>query len=177
MKAIVACALNRGIGKNNQLLFNLPEDLQHFKHITQDHILVMGRKTFESLPGVLPGRRHFVLTRDLSYTVDHPQVDVFYEFDLLLDLLLDLQENQTTPFFIIGGAQIYRQFAPYIDEAWVTHVPVSVRADAYFDVPLKDFYAIERTYYRKNTRRPQAFEIVHYVKNKALADRVSVFYK
>lgn len=176
MKAIVACSLNRGIGKDNKLLFDLPEDLQHFSRTTKGAILVMGRKTFESLPSVLPGRRHFVLTRDLSYTVDHPQVDVFYEFDLLLDLLLDLKENDT-PFYIIGGAQLYRQFAPYIDEFWVTHVPVNVKADTYLDFPLKDFYAIERTYYQKQARRPQPFEIVRYVRDKSLATQVAVFYK
>lgn len=176
MKAIVACSLNRGIGKDNKLLFDLPEDLQHFSRVTKDSIIVMGRKTFESLPHVLPGRRHFVLTRDLSYTVDHPQVDVFYEFDLLLELLLELEENET-PFYIIGGAAIYRLFTPYIDEFLVTHVPVSVRADTYLDFPLKDLYAIERTYYRKHTRRPQAFEIVRYVRDKNLASTVSVFYK
>lgn len=176
MKAIVACANNRAIGKDNQLLFRIPEDLQHFKDKTTGHVLVMGRKTFDSLPNVLPGRRHFVLTRDHSYTIDHPQVDVFYEFDELLDTLLNMKENEV-PFYIIGGGSLYKQFTPYIDEVWVTHVPVSKRGDTYFDFPLKDFFAIERHYYQKNTRRSLPFEIVQYVRHAEKNADVKVYYK
>ena len=75
LSIIVAIAENNVIGKDNKLLWHVPEDLKRFKSITSGNIIIMGRKTFESLPGVLPNRKHIIITRDENYSVDNPNVD------------------------------------------------------------------------------------------------------
>ncbi len=74
---IVAVAKNQAIGKDNQLLWHLRDDLKRFQKITTGHSIIMGRKTFESLPGMLPGRAHWVLTRDRDWAAAHPEVRCF----------------------------------------------------------------------------------------------------
>ena len=76
LSIIVAVAENNIIGGDNKLLWHIPEDLKRFKSITSGNTIVMGRKTFESLPGVLPNRKHVVITRDKNYTVDNENVEV-----------------------------------------------------------------------------------------------------
>ena len=70
LSIIVAIAANNLIGGDNKLLWHISEDLKRFKEITMDNTIIMGRKTFESLPGILPGRKHIVITRDQNYKVD-----------------------------------------------------------------------------------------------------------
>ena len=84
LSIIVAIANNNAIGKDNSLLWHIPEDLKRFKEITSNHKILMGRKTFQSLPGVLPNRHHIVLTRDKSFTVDSDSVSVIYNLEDLL---------------------------------------------------------------------------------------------
>ena len=81
LSLIVAIAENDVIGGDNKLLWHLSEDLKRFKEITMNKTIIMGRKTFESLPKVLPGRKHIVLTRDRTYTVDDEMVTVEYNLD------------------------------------------------------------------------------------------------
>lgn len=134
---IAAHGLSHEIGFNNQLLWHYPEDLKRFKLLTQGHIMVMGRKTFESLPGVLPGREHWVLTRDTTFTVNHERVKVFYSFDELLNALPE------DKIYVIGGGEIYTLFLPYADFLDLTIVKHSAKhADAFFPTYNKHFHLL-----------------------------------
>ena len=103
---IVAMDLDRGIGKNNDLMWNLPNDMKFFKESTQGQIVVMGRKNYDSIPDrfrPLPNRENVVLTRNTSFTAEGCQV--FNSLDTCLDHYKDEQERTV---FIIGGGEIYR---------------------------------------------------------------------
>ena len=85
LSIIVAIAENNIIGGDNKLLWHIPEDLKRFKAITSGHSIVMGRKTFESLPGILPNRKHIIITRDKSYSVDNPNVEVIHNLSEVIN--------------------------------------------------------------------------------------------
>ena len=103
---IVAIANDNVIGKDNKLIWHISEDLKRFKRITNNHKMIMGRKTFQSLPGVLPNREHIIITRDSNFNVDSNQVSICHD----LDSLIKKYENSEEEVFIIGGAEIYTQF-------------------------------------------------------------------
>ncbi|HCX65355.1 MAG TPA: dihydrofolate reductase, partial [Eubacteriaceae bacterium] len=90
---------------------------------------IMGRKTFESLPRILDGREHIVLTRNKDYTYDHPQVTVVYSVDELLELTRDDREYP-----VIGGSEIFRILLPYTDRIYLTRIDRNFEADVYFDM-------------------------------------------
>lgn len=125
LSIIVARAKNGAIGKDNQLLWHLPGDLKRFKTITMGHPIIMGRKTFESLPKVLPGRVHYVLTGQKDFKAPEG-VLVFHTID---DLLAALPDGEN---FIIGGAQIYKALLPHADTLYVTEVERDYVGDAFF---------------------------------------------
>jgi dihydrofolate reductase len=115
------------IGKDNKLPWHCKEDLQRFKSITMGKRIVMGRKTFESLPKMLPGRKHVVLTRNENFS--HEGVEVFHSVD---DLLAAYQED----LYIIGGAEIYNQFIDKYDVIEMSVIKGEYDGDTYFpDLP------------------------------------------
>ncbi|WP_240904773.1 dihydrofolate reductase [Sphingobacterium sp. SGR-19] len=122
---IVAAAENNAIGKNNQMLWHLPDDFKYFKQHTLDHSVVMGRKTYESIGKPLPQRRNIVLTRDLNWSADN--VDVANSLDEVLTYCRDERE-----IFIIGGAKIYQQALPLAQKVLLTRVHTTLNGDAYF---------------------------------------------
>jgi dihydrofolate reductase len=107
---IVAVDNAYGIGKNNDLLYSFPSDLKRFKALTSGHTIVMGRKTWESLPKKLPNREHVVLSRS-----DVPGADVTASS---VESVLEMAGGKTV--WVIGGAQIYRQFIPHADNLYLT---------------------------------------------------------
>jgi len=130
---IVAYALHgRAIGKDNQLLWDLPEDLKYFRKVTQGKVVIMGRKTYESIPEKfrpLPNRKTFILTRDPDYNVVHPDVKVFTDVEKCL-MVAKLASEEV---MIAGGEQIYKLLLPYADRIYATIVCGSYdEADAYF---------------------------------------------
>ena len=129
---IVAVAANRAIGKDNALLWHLPEDLKYFKQVTAGHAVIMGRKTWESLPEKfrpLPGRRNIVVTRNAAYTA--PGAELAASLEEALAQVSDDAEP-----FVIGGAELYRQALPTAQRLYITEVAVSPEADAFFpDIP------------------------------------------
>lgn len=136
---IVAVSKNNAIGKNNKLLFHIKEDLAFFKKTTLNKTMVMGRKTFESLPGVLPSRKHIVITRDKNYNVDHPQVEIRYD----LNEVLKEYNNSQKELFIIGGGEIYKQAieSGLVDKIYITKVDKVVEnADTFFPNISEDIY-------------------------------------
>jgi len=123
LKAIAAMSLNRVIGNGGKIPWHLPEDFKWFKQITMGHVLMMGRKTFQSIGRPLPGRETIVLSQTgFSYagvrTIAH-----------LNELRL---ENDSRTIFICGGAQIYQQYLPLCAELYLTLVKRTVDGDAFF---------------------------------------------
>lgn len=119
---VVARARNGVIGRDGKLPWHLPADLKRFKALTTGSVMVMGRKTFESLPGRLPGRRHIVLTRDPTWHADG--AEVARDVDHALELA------GTEPISVIGGADIFRLFLPLADRIELTEVAEDVPGDA-----------------------------------------------
>ncbi len=116
LSIIVAISENNAIGKAGDLLCYLPDDLKHFKALTMGATVVMGKKTFFSLPRrPLPNRRNIVLTRDESFQYENTEVAHSIEE---LQKMLTADEKV----FIIGGGEVYRQFMPLVDELQITHI-------------------------------------------------------
>ena len=130
LNIIVACTDKENvIGKDNKLPWNLPEDLQHFKEITMGKTIVMGRKTFESLPKVLPGRHHIVLTRNQKYKVNNPNVEVVTGN---INNIFKKMKYSEDEYFIIGGAEIYKIGIKFADKIYLTRIYEHIEGDAYF---------------------------------------------
>ncbi|WP_026886786.1 dihydrofolate reductase [Clostridium beijerinckii] len=125
---IVAIAKDNVIGKDNKLLWHISEDLKRFKKITTGKKMIMGRKTFESLPGILPNREHIVLTRDNNFNVDSDMVTIEHNFNSLLQKYLECEDE----IFVIGGAEIYKQFLPYAKKLYLTKIDEEFEGDTYF---------------------------------------------
>ncbi|NFH81236.1 dihydrofolate reductase [Clostridium botulinum] len=128
LSIIVAIAKNNVIGNDNKLIWHISEDLKRFKEITSGKTIVMGRKTFESLPGVLPNRKHIILTRDKNFKVNSEYVEIIYDFDELLSKY----KNSDTEVFIIGGGEIYKQLLPHTHKLYLTKINKDFDGDTYF---------------------------------------------
>jgi dihydrofolate reductase len=118
---VVARAQNGVIGRVGKLPWHIPADLKRFKALTMGSVMIMGRKTFESLPGLLPGRRHIVLTRDATWRAEGAEVAQG------VDEALQLAGGE--PVSIIGGAHIFREFLPLADRIELTEVLEEVEGD------------------------------------------------
>lgn len=136
LSIIVAIAENNIIGGDNKLLWHIPEDLKRFKAITSGNTIIMGRKTFESLPGVLPNRKHVIITRDENYSVDNENVEVIHS----LSEVINKYKNSSEPAFIIGGGEIYKQLIHNVDNLLLTKVFKSFDGDTIFpQIDLNEF--------------------------------------
>jgi dihydrofolate reductase len=124
---VVARATNGVIGRDGTLPWHIPADLKRFKALTMGTVMVMGRKTFDSLPGLLPGRRHVVLTRDAQWSA--PGAEVAHS----IDEALALADNQ--PLSVIGGAEIFAMFLRDADRIELTEVHGDVAGDTVMDDP------------------------------------------
>ncbi|HJV93613.1 MAG TPA: dihydrofolate reductase [Azonexus sp.] len=125
---IAAVAKNRVIGRDNQLIWNIPEDMAHFKALTQGHTVLMGRKTWESLPPrfrPLPGRRNIVISRQAGYVAAGAETAGSLEAGFAL-----LAPDEKV--FVIGGAEIYDQALPFATQMELTEVDLAPEGDAWF---------------------------------------------
>ena len=127
LSIIVAKAKNNIIGKDNSMLWKLPDDLKRFKEKTTGHTIIMGRKTFESLGGILPDRKHIILSRNPDFNIDSDCVKVVHS-------LLELQEymDDKDEHFVIGGAIIYNLLMPYCKKMYVTQLDKDFEGDTIF---------------------------------------------
>ncbi len=123
---IAAIGQNNELGKDNKLLWHLPEDLKFFKQQTMGKPIVMGKKTLDSLPRLLPGRLHLVLTH--QELEPNEQIMVFHDKDALVDYISTLDQEV----MVIGGAQIYQQMLDDADKMLLTEVAATKEADVYF---------------------------------------------
>lgn len=136
--SIIACVgKNLELGKGNDLVFHIKDDMKYFKEVTLNHVVVMGRKTFESLPSPLKDRKNVVITRS---DVKLPDGVLKYSS---IEEFLDSYKDYKDEIFIIGGASIYRQFIDLCDKLYLTEVDKSVDADVYFPEFNKKLYEKE----------------------------------
>ena len=129
--AIVAHDINRVIGGDNKLLWNIPEDLKRFKEITSNSPIIMGRKTFESIGRPLPNRINIILTRDKEF-----KTEGCFVYNDMNEIISDYSDNGEV--FIIGGGEIYKLFFPYINRLYITVVEGEYVGDTVFPVYTKD---------------------------------------
>ena len=154
---IAAVAKNRVIGRDNQLIWNIPEDMARFKVLTQGHTVLMGRKTWESLPPrfrPLPGRRNIVISRQANYSAPGAEVADSLENGLKLASTLEpaVDPMATTLIFIIGGEQIYTQAMALADRLEITEVDLEPEGDAWFP----EISAVDWKLVAKNTPPSQS---------------------
>jgi len=137
--AVVAIGKNRELGKDNKLLWHIPDDLKRFKELTKGHPIILGRKTFESIVGYLgkplPGRTNIVITRDPHWTRD--DVIVARTFESALEAAVVSPGSDII--HIGGGAQLYEQALPFIDTLHLTLVDAESDADSFFP-PYEEYF-------------------------------------
>ena len=121
---IAACSKNRVIGKDNKLIWHLPEDLKRFKDLTLGNPIVMGRKTYESIGKSLPGRLNIILTKNRDFKADNCLI-----YNNIYDMLEIYQQSNL---FVIGGGEIYNMFLPYAKKIELTLIEKSFDGDAFF---------------------------------------------
>ena len=157
---IAAVARNRAIGLNNKLLYWLPNDLRRFKTLTTGHTIIMGRRTFESLPkGALPNRRNVVLSRSADGAERFPGCDCYGSLE---EALAHCGADEQV--FIIGGASVYRQAMPLADRLCLTEIDdVPEAADAFFP-PYDDWKEASREEHGKDEKHAFCYAFVDYVK-------------
>lgn len=122
---IAAAAENNALGKDNEMVWHLPDDFKRFKQLTTGHHIIMGRKTFESFPKPLPNRTHIIITRQKDY---HPENCIVV--DSMEKAIEKAPKNEDV--FIIGGGEIYNLGLPYADKIELTKVHSEFEADAFF---------------------------------------------
>lgn len=127
LSIVVAKGKNNIIGKDNKLIWSLPEDKQRFKKLTTGHVIIMGRKTFESLGKVLENRKHIVFTQNENFKVEDKNVQIVHSMLEIKEYIDNQEEN-----FVIGGAMIYRLLMPYVQKMYVTEINKDFEGDAFF---------------------------------------------
>ena len=160
LSIIVAVAKNNVIGKDNKLIWHLPEDLKRFKMITSGKNIIMGRKTFESLGRILPNRKHIILCNDMEMNINDDRVLILDDISRLKDYIDSDEEN-----FVIGGATIYKLLMPLCDKLYITHIDEEFDGDVYF--PEIDFSIWKKLSVEDgitNEDNPYSYKYVTYIR-------------
>ncbi len=156
---IAAAAENNALGKDNDLVWHLPDDFKRFKAITSGHFIVMGRKTFESFPKPLPNRTHIIITRQKEYQVPEGCL-VATSIKEALQLC-----PQNEEVFIIGGGEIYKQSIALADKIELTRVHTEVEADTFFPkIDQNNWKILEEEYHPKDEKHKFDFTYLTYLK-------------
>ena len=154
---IAAASENNALGKDNKLIWHLSEDLKRFKRLTQGHAVIMGRKTFESMPRALPNRKNIVLTRNKNYTAKEAWVAH------TIEEALSFTEGDAQP-FVIGGGEVYSLFIPLADKIELTRVHASFEADAFFpEVDPTDWELVKEEKHFKSIDQPYDYSYLTYL--------------
>ena len=160
LSTIVAIANNNVIGKDNKLIWHLPEDLKRFKQITTGKNIIMGRKTFESLGRVLPHRKHILLCNDMEMDIDNENVEILDDISKLDKYINSDEEN-----FVIGGATIYKLLMPYVNKLYITKINHDFEGDVYFpEIKETEWKEISKEKGLKNDENPYDYEYITYVR-------------
>lgn len=157
---VVAIAENGAIGYKNDLLWHLPADLKRFKEMTTGHSIIMGSRTFRSLPkGALPNRRNIVLSRTQQ---DFPGAEWAASPEVTLELVGEEAEA-----FVIGGAQVYEQMLPYTDKIYLTRVHADFpEADTFFpELDMSEWVELSRTEYPADEKNRYATTLLELIRD------------
>ena len=156
---IAAAAENNALGKDNDLVWHLPDDFKRFKKLTSHHHIIMGRKTFESFPKPLPNRTHIVITRKSDYDTGEPII-VVNSIEEAIKAVVD-DENP----YIIGGGEIYKLGIKYATHIELTRVHGTFEADAFFpEIDADTWELLEESYHPKDEKHDYAFTYLTYAK-------------
>jgi dihydrofolate reductase len=157
---IVAVSKNGAIGKDNQLLWRLPDDLKRFKKLTLGHPIIMGRKTFDSIGKPLPGRTSIVVTRNTDFR--HEGVIVVHNIS---DALEEASKLNAEEAFVIGGGELYKLTLTIADRLYITEVETTIEGDTFFhlDNP-EQWMETERTVHQADEKHFFEFQFVDYIK-------------
>ena len=156
---IVAASENNAIGKDNKLIWSLPNDLKRFKKLTSGHCIIMGRKTFDSFPGLLPNRKHIVISRNKNISFSD-EVTVVNNFE---DAIRETGNDENP--FIIGGGQIYKLAMDLSDKIELTRVHEEFKADTFFPkIDENKWKLIDEEFNEKDERHQFSFTYKTYIK-------------
>lgn len=155
---IAAAGENNELGKDNDLVWHLPDDFKYFKTRTTGHFIIMGRKTFESFPKLLPNRTHVVITRNVEYKVEGALVVQS------LEEAFELAKEDPQP-YVIGGGEIYHQALPHAHKIELTRVHGTFEADAHFpEIPESEWELVEEEFHPEDERHRYAFTFQIYIR-------------
>ena len=156
---IVAIGKNSEIGKGNKLLWHIPEDLKNFKEITTGKTVIMGRKTFESLPKMLPNRTHIILSREKSF-----QKEGCIVVSSIEEAIKEAHKQDQSP-FVIGGGEVYHLAMPYATILELTRVQVTLPADTFFPIiDTAEWELVQQSYHPKDQKHCYEFYFETYIK-------------
>lgn len=160
---IAAVAENRVIGKDNDLVWSLPDDMKFFMQTTSGHHVIMGRKNYESIPEKfrpLPNRTNIIITRQKDYKAEGAHV--VHSLEAALDLARSNEEGEA---FIIGGGQIYELGLEHADTMYLTEIQATFDGDAFFpEFDRTEWKVMKRDHHETDERHAHAFDFVTYVK-------------
>ncbi|MDD6794803.1 MAG: dihydrofolate reductase [Clostridiaceae bacterium] len=163
LSTIVAVAKDNVIGSDSDMPWHIPEDLKRFREITSGKTIIMGRKTFQSLPKVLPKRHHVIITRDKNFTVDSEQVTIVHNLDDVLKQYKDCEEEA----FIIGGGEIYNLLFPYSSKLYLTKINNSYKGDTYFpEINYDEWTKIYSSGEKINPEDNTSFEFINLIRKR-----------
>ena len=156
---IAAVSENNALGKDNQLLWHLPEDFKRFKNLTSGHSIIMGRKTFESFPKPLPNRTHIIITRQLDYTAPAGCI-VVPSLEKAIELCPKNEEA-----FVIGGGEIYQQALELVNKIDITRVHTTLEADTFFpEIDTDKWELVFEEFHSKDEKHDYDFTFLTYVR-------------
>ncbi|MEJ4089515.1 dihydrofolate reductase [Galbibacter orientalis] len=156
---IAAAAENNALGKDNDLVWHLPDDFKRFKKLTTGHAIIMGRKTYESFPSPLPDRKHIIITRQKDYKPADGCIVVNNVEAAIKEATDDEQP------FIIGGGEIYKLALPFSDKIELTRVHGTFEADAYFpEINTKDWELVSEEHHEKDEKHNYSFTYLTYIR-------------
>lgn len=157
---IAAASENEVLGKDNDLVWHLPDDFKRFKTLTSGHFIIMGRKTFETFPKPLPNRTHVIISRQKNYTTENGIV-----VSSMKEALKKAAEDAQP--FIIGGGEIYELGMPFADKIELTRVHATFEGDAFFPkIDKSKWELIEESFHPSDERHKYPFTYLTYIRKK-----------
>ena len=161
---IAALGRNNEIGKENKLLWNMPADMKHFRETTSGHVVIMGRKTYESIGQPLPNRRNIVITRNTDFTAEG--IEVAYSLSEALDTIRNDGAGWDGEVFVIGGAQLYAEAIDIADKLYITRIDSEIpEADAFFpEFGPAEWNEVTKEPHESDETNPHAYTFITYEK-------------
>ena len=155
---IAATSQNNALGKDNKIIWHLPDDFKRFKELTSGHHIIMGRKTFESFPKPLPNRTHVVITRQKNYNPEGCFVvnSIEEAFEIC---------PKTEDVFLIGGAEIYKLGLPFTDKIELTYINETFEADAFFpEIDFSEWKLTNEEFHSKDEKHAHDFSFQTFIR-------------